>query len=280
MNCRHGFITKSIGAGEFTVACGDDLYICTARGVFRNKKVTPVVGDHVIIDINKKSIDTLKPRKNELRRPPVANIDQVIITVAAVEPAFHAGLLDRFLVIAEHEGIDIAICVNKFDLYKGAGTVFMPYKAHYPMIFASTVTGCGLDDLRGIMAGKLNVFAGPSGVGKSSLINAVVPGASMETGDISERLKRGKHTTRHAEILKTATGYCVDTPGFSSLEVEGIPARDIAGLFPEFLPYTGQCKFNDCMHERERDCAVKAQVGEMISPARYESYCKFITKTT
>jgi len=273
---RAGLITKGVG-GEYTVVCENETFICTARGVFRNRQITPYVGDYVIIDTNKRAIDSIEPRKNMLRRPPVANIDQVIVTMAAARPAFHAGLLDRFLVQAAYEGIDAVICINKYDLHKGPDTAFLPYiGAGYPVVRLSTVSGLGLDELRGLMEGKLNVFAGPSGVGKSSLINTLVPGANMEIGDISERLRRGKHTTRHAEILRLGDGYLVDTPGFSALEVEGIPAGEFAGLFLEFEPYMGQCKFSNCLHDKEVDCAVKAQVGGAIHPARYESYLAFV----
>jgi len=272
---RDGLITKGLG-GEYTVVCDDDVYICTARGVFRNRQITPFVGDHVVIDVNKKAIQTIKPRKNILRRPPVANIDQVIVTMAAAEPEFHAGLLDRFLVIASYENVDAVICINKYDLHKGPD-IYSHYKdAGYPLVYVSAAKGTGLDNLVTIMEGKLNVFAGPSGVGKSSLINAVLPEAKMETGDISQRLGRGKHTTRHAEILALRAGYLVDTPGFSSLEIEGIPVEDIGGCFPEFERFFGQCKFNNCLHDKEADCAIKQHVGGVIHPKRYESYLGFV----
>ena len=276
---KAGLITKGVG-GEYTVVCDDGAYICTARGVFRNRQITPFVGDHVIIDPEAKAINSIEPRKNVLRRPPVANIDQVIVTMAATQPAFHAGLLDRFLVLAAYENIDTVICINKYDLHDGADFCQPYVQAGYPLVKVSTVTGDGLDELRNIMDGKLNVFAGPSGVGKSSLINLLVPGAEMEIGVISERLRRGKHTTRHAEILNLGDGFCVDTPGFSSLETEDIPVEDFAGLFLEFEPFLGQCKFSDCIHDKENDCAIKEQVGEAIHPSRYESYLGFIRRET
>ncbi|MCL2361925.1 MAG: ribosome small subunit-dependent GTPase A [Defluviitaleaceae bacterium] len=272
---KEGLITKGVG-GEYTVVCDDGVYICTARGVFRNRQITPFVGDNCIIDTNKNAIQSIKPRKNILRRPPVANIDQVIVTMAAAEPEFSAGLLDRFLVIAAYENVDAVICINKYDLHKGPDIYTHYGKAGYPLVFVSAATGLDLDKLAAIMSGKLNVFAGPSGVGKSSLINALLPGANMETGDISQRLRRGKHTTRHAEILALGAGYLVDTPGFSSLEVEGIPAEDIGGCFPEFEPFFGMCKYNNCLHDKETDCAVKEQVGIAIHPKRYESYLGFV----
>jgi len=274
---KAGLITKGVG-GEYTVVCEDAEYICTALGVFRNRQITPFVGDHVIIDTKKKAITTIKPRMNILRRPPVANIDQVIVTMAAAEPAFHGGLLDRFLVIAAYENVDAVICINKFDLHTGPDFCTPYEQAGYPLVKVSATTGLGLDQLMTIMDGKLNVFAGPSGVGKSSLINILVPGATMETGDISAKLRRGKHTTRHAEILKLGTGYCVDTPGFSSLDIEGIPTPDIAGCFLEFTPFLGQCKFTNCLHDGEINCAIKEQVGKAIHPKRYESYLGLIHK--
>jgi len=273
-----GLITKGVG-GEYTVVTDSGVYICTARGVFRNRQITPYVGDHVVIDTNKKAIDSIKPRKNVLRRPPVANIDQVIITMAAAAPAFHAGLLDRFLVLAAYENVPAVICINKFDLFKGKDFCQPYIQAGYPLVKVSAKKNIGIDDLAGIMNGKLNVFAGPSGVGKSSLINAIVPGATMETGEISERLGRGRHTTRHAEILTTESGYCVDTPGFSSLEVDDIPTNELGGCFIEFLPFLGLCRFTNCLHDTERDCAVKEQVGEAIHPQRYSSYLAFVRLT-
>jgi len=274
---KTGLITKGVG-GEYTVVCEDEVYICTALGVFRNRNITPFVGDHVTIDTSKKAITSIKPRKNVLRRPPVANIDQVIVTMAAAEPAFHAGLLDRFLVLAAYENVPAVICINKCDLLKNSDFCKPYIQAGYPVIKVSATKNLGLDELMSIMEGKLNVFAGPSGVGKSSLINGLVPGATMEIGDISARLRRGKHTTRHAEILKLGAGFCVDTPGFSSLETDDIPIETLATLFIEFEPYLGLCKFSNCLHETERDCAIKEQVGKTIHPLRYESYLGFIHK--
>jgi len=277
----NGLITKGVG-GEYTVNTAGGVYICTARGVFRNRQITPFVGDHVQIDPVKKSIETIEPRKNVLKRPPVSNIDQVIVTMAAASPAFHAGLLDRFLVIAGYEGVDAVICINKYDLHKGEDFTLPYVLAGYPVVKVSAVTGYGMDELMGIIGGSgesiLNVFAGPSGVGKSSLINVLIPEAAMETGDISAKLKRGKHTTRHAEIHSLGAGYCVDTPGFSSLEVDAIPPQAFSGLFPEFAPFAGECKFSDCLHDKERDCAVKEQVGVGVHPGRYESYLGFVRK--
>ena len=285
---KEGVIIKGV-AGVYTVRAEGGHYTCTARGVFRNRDIVPMVGDEVnfaATGIDEKSgenigtIHTIKPRRNALRRPAAANIDQVIITMAAAQPAFQPGLLDRFLVLAAFEGIETVICINKADLDKSRA-VYEPYQqAGYILVFTSLKTGAGLDELRSLMAGKLNVFAGPSGVGKSSLINAICAEARQETGDISAKLKRGKHTTRHAEILQLKNeedaGYCVDTPGFSSLETGDIPRRAMPRLFKEFTPFLDGCRFSDCMHDREKDCAVKAQVGVGIARSRYESYLKMI----
>jgi len=281
---RDGIIIKGVG-GAYTVLADGIAYVCNARGVFRNRNTTPLIGDYVTISVtdqDKKigTLHTINTRKNELIRPPVANIDQVIITVATAQPAFNAGLLDRFLVLVEYEDIPILICVNKTDLATQDDS-FAPYiQAGYPLVYTSTFEDKGLTSLRAHMAGKTNVFAGPSGVGKSSLINALMPKLELQTGELSLKLGRGKHTTRHSEIFPlggAGDGFCVDTPGFSSLEIDTIPKDKLGLLFREFTEYYGDCKFANCMHNREKDCAVKEQIGQGISPARYDSYLKMLT---
>ena len=286
---KDGIITKGVG-GAYTVLANGIFYVCNARGVFRNRKTTPMVGDYVTISItdhDKKTgtLHTIKKRENELIRPPVANIGQVIITVATAQPAFNAGLLDRFLVLAEYEDIPILICVNKLDInckevFNPQSNAFTPYvNAGYSLVYTSALENGGLVDLRAHMAGKTNVFAGPSGVGKSSLINALMPKLELQTGELSTKLDRGKHTTRHSEIFALGgndDGFCVDTPGFSSLEIDAIPKEKLGLLFREFEQYSGDCKFVNCMHHHEKVCAVKEQVGQGIYPARYESYVKML----
>jgi len=281
---KEGIIIKGV-AGAYTVLADGEQYVCTARGIFRNRNTTPLVGDYVTISITGENIGTLhtiKERKNQLIRPPVANIDQVIITVSYAQPAFNPGLLDRFLVLVEYEDIPVLICVNKSDMRSPSDNPFTPYtNAGYPVIFTSAIGNTGLSDLRAHMAGKTNVFAGPSGVGKSSIINALMPALALETGELSTKLGRGKHTTRHSEIfvIETAdknSGFCVDTPGFTSLETAHIPKNELAYLFREFREFAADCKFSDCRHHNEKSCGVKEQVGGKISSARYESYIKML----
>ncbi|MCL2498779.1 MAG: ribosome small subunit-dependent GTPase A [Defluviitaleaceae bacterium] len=291
---KNGLITKGVG-GLYTVLTDEGYHSCTARGIFRNKKITPLTGDKVEILIEDEqtltaTIVRIKDRVNELTRPAVANVDQVIITMSVKQPDFNAGLLDRFLVLAAHAGIDAVICVNKCDLLRqpseGMIPMLVPYQtAGYPLVFTSRGDIAGINGLREVMKGKLTVFAGPSGVGKSSLINALLPHAEREVGEISAKLKRGKHTTRAAEILllgeSPASGFVVDTPGFSSLEIEAVPVRAIASYFKEFSPFMGQCRFNDCLHadyDKTEDCMVKAQIGKGIHPMRYEGYLKLINR--
>ena len=282
-NSTEGIIIKGVG-GAYTVLTGDTIYTCKARGIFRNKNTIPLIGDRVIIDITDEAkkiatLHTIKPRTNELRRPPVANVDQVIIVTTMTSPAFNAGLLDRFLLLIAYTGIPILICVNKQDLAQT--NELSPYiKAGYKIVYTSATEYSGLSDLKAHMSGKINVLAGPSGVGKSSLINALSSNHVLATGALSVKLDRGKHTTRHSEIFSltdnTNDGFCVDTPGFTSLEIGHIPREELAALFLEFGPFLGECRFNNCLHINEKDCAVKAQIDIKIDSARYESYVKLM----
>ena len=290
---KDGIIIKGIG-GAYTVLADGTRYICSPRGIFRNRNETPLVGDMVTISVtdeNKQlgTLHTIKPRKNQLHRPPIANVEQVIITVSVAQPAFNPGLLDRFLALAEYENISAVICVSKSDIKSDINikesSDFTPY-SHYPIVYTSTKTNNGnedndgnkgLDDLRAIMTGKLNVFAGASGVGKSSLINALMPNLHLETGVLSHKLGRGKHTTRHTEIfMLDSGGYCADTPGFTSLDMSHIPANKLAYLFLEFVPFITECRFSNCLHDKESFCAVKEQVGKGIHPQRYSSYVNLL----
>jgi ribosome biogenesis GTPase len=279
-----GTIVKGV-AGAYTVAVKNDFIVCAARGVFRNRGMTPLVGDRVEVTITNPDKKTgvlvnLLPRKNELTRPRVVNMEQVVITMATTQPAFEYGLLDRFLLLAGHAGIPAVICVNKCDLESIESQVDMYAKAGYPLFFTSCKTGGGIDELKQAMSGKTSVFAGPSGAGKSSLISAVT-GTALETGTLSERIGRGKHTTRHTELVPLKPdGFCVDTPGFTSLDISAIPEPALAFLFMEFTPFIGRCRFTDCVHDHERDCAVKEQIGKAVHPKRYESYIRFLRNKT
>ena len=277
---KNGRVTKGVG-GIYIVYADNLYYRCTPRGVFRNTGETPLVGDLVKITVTceekkEASLHTILPRKNCLSRPPAANIEQVVITVSEKNPAFNPGLLDRYLMLAADAEIDILICVNKSDGEMGP---FAPYKiAGYDMIFTDALNGFGLPLLKEKMKGKLNLFAGPSGVGKSSLINALNPKLGLQTGNLSKKTSRGKHTTRHTEIFPlgncTEDGFCFDTPGFTSLDFSHIKKENLGLLFKEFLPYCTVCKFTNCTHIKEIGCAIKAQVGKAIHRLRYESYVK------
>jgi ribosome biogenesis GTPase len=275
-----GVIIKGVG-GAYFVATGEGTFTCTARGIFRNRKVTPMVGDKVTIEITSRAeaeatLHTIKPRVNELPRPRVANVDLAVITMAAADPEFNAGLLDKFLLLAEHCRVAAAVCVNKRDLVPAEklNELTAPYlMAGYNVFGVSAEGGYGLDELKEYMTGKTSVFAGPSGVGKSSLINLVTRHGKREVGALSEKIKRGKHTTRHTELLPVApSGFCVDTPGFTSLDLSRVTAAELAGLFIEFKPFLGRCRFSDCRHDSEADCVVKEVVGTSIHQRRYERY--------
>ena len=263
------------------VFAGNQSYKCTPRGVFRNTGETPLVGDMVIISVadeeNKvASLHTILPRKNSLARPPAANIEQVIVTVSEKNPAFNPGLLDRFLMLAADAEVDIIICANKSS---GEWEKMEPYKlAGYDLVYTDALNGYGLPVLKKHMAGKLNLFAGASGVGKSSLINALNPNLGLKTGVVSKKTSRGKHTTRNTEIFPLGSsaedGFCFDTPGFTALDFSHIKKENLGLLFKEFLPYNHICKFTNCKHIKEIDCAVKEQIGKTIHKVRYESYVK------
>ena len=280
-----GIIVKGVG-GAYEVQCDSGRYTCTPRGIFRNRNTTPMVGDKVGIAITNPekmlgTLHTILPRDNQLIRPAVANIGQVVITVTLAQPSFNPGLLDRFIVLAGYQNIPVLICINKADMHPPTPGEFAPYvAAGYPLVYTSTLTPEGIAPLRQHMAGKTNVFAGPSGVGKSSIINALLPQLALETGGLSTKLDRGKHTTRHSEIFALGQGvedgFCVDTPGFTSLDIAHIDKQELGHLFLEFEDLIPECKFNNCLHHQEKNCAVKDAVGGAISPLRYDSYIKML----
>jgi len=277
-----GKIIKGIG-GFYYVVCENGItYECKAKGVFRNRKIKPLVGDNVEIEIldeekNLGNIEDILPRFNWLNRPAVANVDQTVIIFAVSAPAPNFNLLDRFLINMEQHEVPTVICFNKVDLegFRQSEDICRSYtKSGYEVLFISAESGYGIDVLEAVIKGKTTVFVGPSGVGKSSTLNSLFPDANVQTGGLSEKIQRGKHTTRHSELMFVDDDtYIMDTPGFSSLYTEGIEAEDLKLYFPEIAAYTGTCKFNMCNHISEPGCLVKKAVSDgRISKMRYDDY--------
>lgn len=277
-----GKIIKGISGFYYVYVEGAGLYECKAKGAFRKQKIKPLVGDNVeiaVIDEANKlgNVEKILPRKNELIRPAVSNIDMVLVIFASAKPDPNFNLLDRFLCMMEYQKVPVTICFNKIDLVdkeklKEYSRIYEP--AGYNVIFTCTKTKEGLGSIRSLLEGKTTTVAGPSGVGKSSIINCLQSDITMETGTISEKIERGKHTTRHSEIIPVSHDtYIMDTPGFSSMDVPGFEKEDLWTCYPEFVRHEPYCRFIGCSHINEPDCGVKAAVedGE-ISPVRYENY--------
>ena len=275
-----GVIIKAL-SGFYYVRTGSETVECRARGRFRLDGESPLVGDRVEISTDAQGrgrVDRIFPRKNFFIRPAVANIDLLIAVAAEVEPVTDPFLIDRVTSVAEHSGCEVLICINKSDASDCGRLRDIYATTPYRVIETSAVTGEGIAELAECIRGKVCAFSGNSGVGKSSILNALEPSLELKTGEISEKLGRGKHTTRHVEIFPVAGGYCADTPGFASFDVEQmppIPKDELQYAFPEFEPYIGRCRFDDCAHIKEPSCAVRAAVeaGE-VSHSRYESYCR------
>lgn len=277
-----GKIIKGIAGFYYVHTNENKVYECKAKGIFRNRKIKPLVGDNVeitILDEEEKegNIDAILPRINDLVRPAVANVDQALVIFAITQPDPNLNLLDRFLVMMERSAIPVTIVFNKIDLsdealmetYRG-----IYEKAGYQVLFISTYDSCGMEQIRELIRGKTTVLAGPSGVGKSSLMNVLQPGAQMETGVISTKIQRGKHTTRHSELFCVeADTYMMDTPGFSSMYIENMEPNELKGYFPEFGEYEDACRFLGCVHVGELVCGVKQAAKEgQISKSRYDNY--------
>lgn len=277
-----GKITKGIAGFYYVYGEDGETYECKAKGIFRKDNQKPLVGDNVeitVLDEKEKEGNLIRilPRKNSLIRPAVANVDQAFVIFAVDKPKPNFMLLDRFLIMMEQEGIPVVICFNKKDLAaeKEIEELYQIYQeCGYRIIFSSTLKGEGTEEVREVLTGKTTVVAGPSGVGKSSLTNLLQEGIRMETGEISKKLKRGRHTTRHSQVIPVADNtYLVDTPGFSSLYLADMEKEELKGYFREFQKYEGQCRFQGCSHIHEPGCAVKeALENQKISPLRYENY--------
>jgi ribosome biogenesis GTPase len=258
------------------------IYECKAKGIFRNQKIKPLVGDDVEIDtedqpLGNGTITRILPRKNELIRPAVANVDQAMVIFAAAEPDPNLNLLDRFLIMMQKQQVSAIVCFNKTDIVS-EGEISLLRDTYrlcgYEVVFTSMLQREGTAMLYEKMRGKTTVLAGPSGVGKSTFINLIQPQANMETGNISEKIKRGKHTTRHSELIYVEEGtYLMDTPGFSSLYIDEIGKEELKEYFVEFRELEAECRFIGCNHLNEPGCAVKDALKEhKISRLRYENY--------
>lgn len=283
-----GIVIRAIG-GFYDVRTDDGTVVrCRARGRFKNDGTTVYAGDRVhFTSLSSKEgiLESVEPRESFLARPPVANVDQVMIVCAPQDPPLSLQLLDRLLMLAESQQLQAVICMNKDDLpheqeeealrtlYGGAG---------YTVFFISALFGRGIEEVKEQLCDRITVLAGPSGVGKSSLLNSIQPGLELKTSEVSVKSKRGRHTTRHVQLLTLDCGGLVaDSPGFSQLDLSGVTSEDLPYCFPEFLRYAENCRFNSCKHRNEPDCAVKAALdkGE-IAVSRYENYLVFLEEVT
>ena len=283
-----GRILKGI-AGFYYVETRDlKVYECKAKGIFRRSGIKPIVGDNVEIEIideenRQGNLTDILPRKNCLYRPPVANVDQAVILFAIVKPDPNYNLLDRFLIMMRQQNLPVIICFNKQDIAtkEEQKELHVAYeKCGYKVLFVSVKEERGLDELRRLLKGKTSTLAGPSGVGKSSLLNKLVPDADMQIGELSRKIDRGKNTTRHSELFfvkelseEGQDTFIIDTPGFTSLELRDVGADELMGYYPEFEEFEPLCRFGGCSHIAEPDCGVKAALEEgKLSGVRYDNY--------
>lgn len=273
-----GIIMKAL-SGFYYVDAGGETVTCRGRGKLRHAKVKPLVGDRVAftpMDDGTGAVDEVLPRENEFSRPAVANLDQLIMLAANVNPVTDPFLVDRVAALAEDKGCQVIVGINKCDLDPGDRLYDLYSAAGFPTLRLSAKTGQGIEELRELLSGKVSAFTGNSGVGKSSILNALSPEFQLATGEVSDKLGRGRHTTRHVELFRVGDGLVADTPGFSSFDEEAGTLEDkerLARAFREFRPHLGQCRFVGCSHTKEAGCAVLAAVerGE-IQPSRHESY--------
>ena len=274
-----GIIIKII-SNDYTIIANNEIYICKARGKFKNNKITPLVGDNCIFDKEKKYIIEILPRKNELIRPPVANIDQAFIITSVKEPNFSSNLLDKLLCIIEYNNIKPIICFTKLDLLDKEETKNInKIIEYYQNIGYQTFKNTEIEKISKAFKNKKTVFTGQSGAGKSTLLNKLDANLNLKTNEISKALGRGKHTTRHVELLNLYDGLIADTPGFSCLEFTDMKNEDIRDNFIEFNMYRHDCEYKDCMHISEEKCKIKEELKKgNILPTRYENYLKFLKR--
>ncbi len=277
-----GKIVKGISGFYYVHVAETGIYECKAKGIFRNQKIKPLVGDDVeivVLDEEKKigNVEKILPRTRELIRPAVANIDMALVIFAAAKPDPNFNLLDRFLCMMEYQKVPVTICFNKCDLVTEEQREVLRkiYElAGYELLFTSAKTQENVEKLKSVLQGKMTAVAGPSGVGKSSLINDLQDAVQMQTGGISDKIERGKHTTRHSQIIPIAENtYIMDTPGFSSMDLPGFSKEDLWTCYPEFVCFEPGCRFIGCSHIGEPDCGVKTALAEgKISQVRYDNY--------
>ena len=284
----HGRILKGIAGFYYVEARDEHIYECKAKGIFRRAGIKPMVGDDVeieIIDEEKRlgNLIDILPRKNSLIRPPVANVDQAVILFAIVKPDPNYNLLDRFLIMMRQQNLPVIICFNKQDIatQEEQKELHDAYeKCGYRVLFISVREDRGLDELKELLRGKTSTLAGPSGVGKSSLLNRLVPDADMQTGELSRKIDRGKNTTRHSELFyvkELSEGdeetFIIDTPGFTSLDLRNVTCDDLMNYYPEFEEYEPMCRFGGCSHIAEPDCGVKDAIeAGKVARVRYDNY--------
>ena len=281
-----GRIVRSL-SGFYDVRTPGGLITCRARGILRKEGSSPLTGDLVEISVEKGKgmVERILPRKNHFIRPAVANVDALVVFAANVNPVTEPFLIDRVAAIAGDQNVDVYLCVNKCDLDPAMDLVRIYRHAGFPVICTSAETGEGVAELRALLTGKLTAFTGNSGVGKSSILNRLAPELKLETGEVSEKLGRGRHTTRHVELFPLGENtYVADTPGFSSFDtdqMELILKENLQYAFPDFGRFLGKCRFDDCSHRKEPDCAVRSAVeaGE-IEASRYESYLRLYEKSS
>ena len=284
MEQKTGRIIRSL-SGFYDVALPDGIVTCRGRGILRKEGVAPLTGDMVQITVEKGKgmVEKILPRKNRFIRPAVANVDALVVFAANANPVTEPFLIDRVSAIAGDQDVPVYLCVNKCDLDPAVDLVRIYRNAGFLVIRASAETGEGVEELRSLLRGKLTAFTGNTGVGKSSMLNALCPELSLATGEVSEKLGRGRHTTRHVELYRLdADTYVADTPGFSSFDTEQMDVllkENLQYAFPDFAPYLGNCRFQDCSHRAEPDCAIRKAVEEgLVERTRYDSYLRLYEK--